>query len=144
MPVIVKRLVERAVEHGVEKLAEQPENLRNFIAELKLPKEIVQDVYGQIDDTKNGLYRVVAKEIRDVLEQTHVADEIVKALTKLSFEIKTEIRFVPNDAAPSRDGAKAGEEGEEGAREGEGSFVRPKVTSEVTMRERGREERPRR
>jgi hypothetical protein len=146
VPVIVKRLVERAVEHGVEKLAEQPENLRNFIADMKLPKEIVQDVYGQIDDTKNGLYRVVAKEIRDVLEQTHVADEIVRALTKLSFEIKTEIRFVPNDAAPPRDGsAKTGDEGDESAREGgDGSFVRPKVTSEVTMRERGREERTRR
>jgi len=143
VPLIFKRLVERAVEHGVEKLAEQPENLRNFIAEMKLPKEVIQDVYGQIDDTKNGLYRVVAKEIRDVLEQTHVADEIVRALTKLSFEIKTEIRFVPNDAAPARDGAKPGEEGEEGA-EGEGSLVRPKVTSEVTMRERGRDERTRR
>lgn len=140
--MIVKRLVERAVEHGVEKLAEQPENLRNFIADMKLPKEIVQDVYGQIDDTKNGLYRVVAKEIRDVLEQTHVADEIVKALTKLSFEIKTEIRFVPNDASASKDGR--GDEGEDGAREGDGAFVRPKVTSEVTMRERGSGERPRR
>ena len=56
----------------------------------------------QIDDTKNGLYRVVAKEIRDVLEQTQFADEITKVLTKLSFEIKTEIRFIPNDAATKR------------------------------------------
>lgn len=139
VPVIVKRLVERAVESGVEKLAEQPENLRNFISELKLPKEVLQDVYGQIDDTKNGLYRVVAKEIRDVLEQTHVADEIVRALTRLSFEIKTEIRFVPNDSAEKRDDGS-----EEGGREGEGSLVRPKVTSEVTMRERGRDDRTRR
>jgi hypothetical protein len=137
VPVIVKRLVERAVESGVEKLAEQPENLRNLIADLKLPKEVLQDVYGQIDDTKNGLYRVVAKEIRDVLEQTHIADEIVKVLTKLSFEIKTEIRFIPNDAAePRREG-----EGDEAA---PAAPVKPKVTSEVTMRDRGREERPRR
>ncbi len=138
LPELVKRLVERAVESGVEKLAEQPENLRNFIADLKLPKEVLQDVYGQIDDTKNGLYRVVAKEIRDVLEQTHVADEIVKVLTKLSFEIKTEIRFIPNDAAPRPDG-----EGEE-ATGAPAMPVKPKVTSEVTMRDRGREERPRR
>jgi hypothetical protein len=137
VPVIVKRLVERAVESGVEKLAEQPENLRNFIADLKLPKEVLQDVYGQIDDTKNGLYRVVAKEIRDVLEHTQVADEIVKVLTKLSFEIKTEIRFVPNDAA---DGARRDEEGDPGS----AVPVKPRVTSEVTMRDRGQAERPRR
>ena len=45
---------------------------------------------------------MVAKEIRDVLEQTKFADEITKVLTKLSFEIKTEIRFIPNDAASKR------------------------------------------
>ena len=139
VPVIVKRLVERAVESGVEKLAEQPENLRNFISDLKLPKEVISDVYGQIDDTKNGLYRVVAKEIRDVLEQTQIADEIVKVLTKLSFEIKTEIRFVPNDAAPSDPEGDAPGRG--------GSNVKPKVTSEVTMRDKSstdRDERARR
>jgi len=137
VPLIVKRLVERAVESGVEKLAEQPENLRNFIADLKLPKEVISDVYGQIDDTKNGLYRVVAKEIRDVLEQTQVADEVVKVLTKLSFEIRTEIRFVPNDSTePRRD--------EDGGDDPAVVPVKPKVTSEVTMRDRGRDERPRR
>ena len=40
----------------------------------------------------------VAKEIRDVLEHTQFADEMTKVLTKLSFEIKTEVRFVPNDS----------------------------------------------
>ncbi len=98
MPEILKRVVERAVESGASRLAEGPENLRNFVQEMKLPKEVLHYLYTQIDDTKNGLYRVVAKEIRDVLEQTQFADEITKVLTKLSFEIKTEIRFIPNDA----------------------------------------------
>ncbi|HTJ83834.1 MAG TPA: hypothetical protein VL400_19075 [Polyangiaceae bacterium] len=125
VPEIVKRVVERAVESGVEKLtelSERPETLRNFVGDLRLPKEVLGDVYAQIDDTKNGLYRVVAKEIRDVLEQTQIADEIVKVLTKLSFEIKTEIRFVPNDRA-----------------EGEGEGVapaKPKVTTEVSVKSR--------
>src|SRR3954471_20191822 len=99
IPDILKRAVERAVESGASRLAEGPENLRNFVQEMKLPKEVLHYLYQQIDDTKNGLYRVVAKEIRDVLEQTQFADEMTKVLTKLSFEIKTEIRFIPNDAA---------------------------------------------
>jgi hypothetical protein len=126
VPELVKRVVERAVESGVEKLTElteRPETLRNFVGELRLPKEVLGDVYAQIDDTKNGLYRVVAKEIRDVLQQTQIAEEIVKALTKLSFEIKTEIRFVPNPDA----------EGEAPAK--------PKVTTEVTVKDRGQETR---
>jgi hypothetical protein len=139
VPVIVKRLVERAVETGVEKLAESPENLRNFVNDLRLPKEVLGDLYGQIDDTKNGLYRVVAKEIRDVLEHTQFADEIAKVLTKLSFEIRTEIRFVPNEHAKEERERTEGEEPtEEKKPERSSVFPRPKVTSEVTMKDRTR------
>lgn len=141
VPEVVKRVIERAVESGVEKLTElteRPESLRNFVSDLRLPKEVLSDVYAQIDDTKNGLYRVVAKEIRDVLEHTAIAEEIAKVLTKLSFEIKTEIRFVPNDRAAEPvaddDDKKVGGKGEAGT--GSGGNVRPKVTSEVTIKDR--------
>lgn len=101
LPDIVKKVVER----GVEKLAESPDTLRHLVDELKLPKEIASYLFVQIDETKNGLYRAVAKEIRDFLEHTDLSDTVTKTLTKLSFEIKTEIRFIPNDAAaPSPDG----------------------------------------
>src|SRR6185437_218341 len=134
IPEILKRAVERAVETGASRLAEGPENLRNYLQDMKLPKEVLHYLYQQIDDTKNGLYRVVAKEIRDVLEQTQFADEITKVLTKLSFEIKTEIRFIPNDAA-----AKKSEAGE--ATEGSGKLPKPEVVSQVSVKERGKDAR---
>ena len=34
------------------------------------------------------------------MEHTNLADELAKMLTTLSFEIKTEVRFIPNDARP--------------------------------------------
>jgi hypothetical protein len=40
----------------------------------------------------------VAGEVRDFLEATDLASEIKAALTSLSFEIRTEVRFIPNDA----------------------------------------------
>jgi hypothetical protein len=134
IPEILKRVVERAVESGATRLAEGPENLRNFVQELRLPKEVIHYLYQQIDDTKNGLYRVVAKEIRDVLEQTQFADELTKVLTKLSFEIKTEIRFIPNDAASK----KAEGEGEPAAT---GKLPKPEVVSQVSVKERGKDAR---
>ena len=98
---LVERLlregVRKAVEKGVEQITETPDNVRQFVQDLKLPREVASVMYQQIDETKNGLYRAVAKEIRDFLEQTNVTEEFVKALTTLSFEIKTEIRFIPND-----------------------------------------------
>jgi len=113
---MLPELIKRVVEAGVGKLSEQPENLRHFVHELKVPKDVANYLFVQIDETKNGLYRVVAREIRDFLEHTNIADEVTKALTKLSFEIRTEIRFVPNDSA-------------------EGLFPKADVKSDVTMRE---------
>ncbi len=103
VPEVIKRVVERAVETGFEKLTEGPENLRNKVADLKLPKEAATYLYHHFDDTKKGVYRVVAKEIRDVLEHTNLSDEIADVLTKLQFEITTQIRFVPNTGAQEGD-----------------------------------------
>lgn len=134
IPELIKRVVERAVETGVEKLSEGPENLRQLVGEMKLPKEVLHYIYTQIDDTKGGLYRVVAKEIRDFLDRTQFADEITKALTKLSFEIKTEIRFVPNDAAQPRSKT----EGEDQKGEGQAPLPKPEVTTSVSLKDRGK------
>src|SRR5688572_18387977 len=64
IPDLVKRMVERAVESGVERLSEGPEGLKNLVGGGKIPKEVLHYLFSQIDDTKNGIYRVVAKEIR--------------------------------------------------------------------------------
>jgi hypothetical protein len=156
MPEILKRAVERAVESGASRLAEGPENLRNFVQEMKLPKEVLHYLYTQIDDTKNGLYRVVAKEIRDVLEQTQFADELTQVLTKLSFEIKTEIRFIPNDAGRDGGSRPAGKDGGSrppvkdgedevpdagGSGGGRTKLPKPEVTAQVSIKDRGKDAR---
>lgn len=91
-------MIKRILEAGYVKIAEGPENVREFVREMKLPKEALALILAQLDETKNGLYRVVAKEIRDFLQQTNLAEELTKVLTTVSFEVKTEVRFVPNDS----------------------------------------------
>ena len=96
---VLPELIKRIVDAGYDKLSEGPENVRNFVSEMKLPKEVLNLLLTHIDETKNGLYRVVAREIRDFLEHSSVSDEMARALTKLSLEIKTEVRFIPNEAS---------------------------------------------
>lgn len=119
LPEIIKRIVEA----GYEKITEGPENVREFVREMKLPKEVLALLLAQIDETKNGLYRVVAKEIRDFLEHTNFSEEMAKVLTMLSFEIKTEVRFIPND-------------------ERLGAPPKPEVRSKVRVKRDGRTEPP--
>jgi hypothetical protein len=129
----VKRAVERAVESGVSRLAEGPENIRHLVGDLKLPKEVLSYLYTQIDDTKTGLYRVVAKEIRDVLQHTELAEVLTKTLTKLSFEIRTEIRFVQNEAANKPAGEGAEDDGQATG------LPKPEVTAHVSVKDRAKE-----
>jgi len=119
---VIPELIKRAVELGVEKAAEAPDNLKEFVGGMKLPREAGHYIFSQIEETKNGLYRVVAKEIRDFLENTNLSTEMQKMLTTVQFEISTTVRFKPNEA------------------EG-GGLQKPEVTSEVRVK---REERPRR
>lgn len=102
---VIPDLLKRAVELGVEKATEAPESLKQRMSDLKLPKEAVNYILQQVDDTKNGMFRVFAKEVRDFLEHTNMAGEMQKLLTTVQFEINTTIRFSPND------GPREGEEG---------------------------------
>lgn len=99
---VLREVVRKVIEAGYERLSDGPESVRHLMSELKLPKETLGALFGTLDETKNGLYRVVAREVRDFLEHSSLAEDIVRGLTALSFEIKTEVRFIPNEARPNR------------------------------------------
>jgi hypothetical protein len=103
---VIPEIIKRAVELGVEKARESPENLKSFVGDMKVPKEIAHYIFAQIDETKNGLFRVVAKELRDFLEHTNFAGEMQKILTTVQFEVNTTIRFTPNDGRDKKKGKK--------------------------------------
>jgi len=107
---VIPEILKRAVEIGVEKARESPDNLKQFVHDMKLPKEIAHYLLVQIDETKNGLFRVVAKEIRDFLEHTNFSGELQKLLTTVQFEVNTTIRFTPNDGR-HRDDDDGGDDG---------------------------------
>jgi hypothetical protein len=143
---VIPDLIKKAVIGGVERGYESAESLRNFISEQKLPKEIVNALLAQMDETKNGLFRVVAKEIRNFLEAVDWQRELQKLLTTVSFEIKTEIRFIPNDAAPDKLGRPEVKAGMKVKRQGaageeEKKKRRRQKEDRETREERDREDR---
>lgn len=92
----IKRGVEKGIEAGLGTISKSQETLKN-ISDLGVPREVAGYVFSQIDETKNALVRVVGREVREFLEATDLSNEIRNALTSLSFQINTEIRFVPNE-----------------------------------------------
>jgi hypothetical protein len=104
---LLPELVKKVLEAGMSRSEDAIRGLGGMVSDMKLPKEIAGYIFEQIDETKNGALRIVAKEFRDFLEHTELADELRKALTSLSFEVKTEIRFIPNDSAVVRPDVKS-------------------------------------
>jgi hypothetical protein len=160
---VIPEILKRAVEIGVEKARESPGDVKQFIHDLKVPKEVAHYLLQQIDDTKNGLFRVVAKEIRDFLEHTNFSGEVQKLLTTVQFEVNTTIRFTPNDGrepkknneggdpegGPNADAkdAKDGKDPKDGAESDDDErtppsrrpLPRPEVKTSVSVRRDGRD-----
>jgi hypothetical protein len=93
---LVPDLLRRTVMAGMGALFSSEEGIRRMAAEFSLPKDVANYLIGQAQGGKEELMRVVAKELRSFLENLNLNDELVRLLTSISFEIRTEIRFVPN------------------------------------------------
>jgi hypothetical protein len=71
------------------------EGIRKLAREVSLP-DVVGYVASSADGAKDKVFEVIARETREFLSNLNLTEEIAKLLTTLSFEIKTEIRFIPN------------------------------------------------
>lgn len=112
---IIRKAVEKGVDAGVGAIEQSVDviersmevgrgrvkSVREVIEEVKLPKDLPKDLasalFSQIEEGKNVLVGAIASEVRGFLEETDIAYELQRVLTSLSFEISTEIRFVPNE-----------------------------------------------
>jgi hypothetical protein len=91
---LVPELVKKTFAAGMGAVFSTEEGIR------KLARENIPEVAGYIassaDGAKDKVFEVIARETREFLSNLNLTDEIAKILTTLSFEIKTEIRFIPN------------------------------------------------
>lgn len=93
----VPELVKRAVAAGVGAVFTTEEGIRRLTKDMPLPKDVAGYLVSTASTTKDELLRIVAREMREFLQTVNISEEIAKMLTTLSFEVKTEIRFIPND-----------------------------------------------
>lgn len=91
---LVPELVKKTFAAGMGAVFSTEEGIR------KLAKESLPDMAGYLaekgDGAKDRVFEIIARETREFLGNLNLTDEIAKILTTLSFEIKTEIRFIPN------------------------------------------------
>lgn len=89
-------ILRRAIRSGVRTVREGEEKIRD-IATAIATNEKVEAVTTTISQVREDLVGVAGRELRRYLDRLNLTDEIVKVLTAISLEVKTEIRFIPND-----------------------------------------------
>lgn len=111
-------VIKRTFSAGLSAMFASEEGLRKLAKEMN-----IADIPGMIstttNTTKDKVMEIVAREVRDALTSMNLAEEIAHILTTLSLEVRTEIRFIPNDSRAAR--------------------VEPEVKSSVRVRPSARE-----
>ena len=92
---LVPELVKKTFSAGMGAVFSTEEGIRKIAREVSLP-DVVGYAASTADSAKDKVFEIVARETREFLSNLNLTDEIAKILTTLSFEIKTEIRFIPN------------------------------------------------
>jgi hypothetical protein len=92
---LVPELVRKTFTAGLGAVYSTEEGIRKIAKDINLP-DVAGYLASSADATKDRVLEVVARETREFLEHINLGEEIAKLLTTLSFEIKTEIRFIPN------------------------------------------------
>jgi hypothetical protein len=91
---LVPELVKKTFAAGMGAVFSTEEGIR------KLARENLPDVVGYVasstNDAKDRVWEIIALQTREFLSNLNLTEEIAKLLTTLSFEIKTEVRFIPN------------------------------------------------
>ena len=92
----VPDLVRKAFAAGMGAVLGTEEGIRKLTKEMPMPKDVAGYLVNTASSTKDDLLRIVAREVREFLQTMNFGEELAKLLTTLSFEVKTEIRFIPN------------------------------------------------
>lgn len=97
LEALIPEMVKKTFAAGLGAVFTTEEGIRRLTRDLSLPKEMAGYLASTAGSTKDEIIRIIAREVRDFLHTVNLSEEVAKLLTTLSFEIKTEIRFIPND-----------------------------------------------
>jgi hypothetical protein len=92
-----RTLFSRLIDSGLDLLIHTSEDGgKTTIKPFALPKEVISYLFGQIDRTKSDIVSLFGREFKRFLEATDLSEEVVKAMSQMSVEVKAQISFKRN------------------------------------------------
>jgi len=98
LEALVPDVLRRTLYAGLGAIFTSEDSIRRLAQDFSLPKDVAGYLVGQAQTTKSELVRLVAAEVRRVLEGMRLNEELQRLLASMTIELRTEVRFVPNEA----------------------------------------------
>lgn len=92
---LVPELIKKTFAAGLGAVSSTEEGIRKIARDVSLP-DVAGYIASSADGARGKVWEVIARETREFLSNLNLTEEVAKVLTTLSFEIKTEVRFIPN------------------------------------------------
>ena len=105
--------VKRALLTGVGALFMTEEGIRNFVGEVKLPKDAVNFLLSQAEKTRGEVTRVITQEVRRFLESETLRRELLKIMSSMTLEVKASIKLKPSGEPEVTGKVRVRKDGEE-------------------------------
>ena len=86
----------KAIASRVQRVLSSEEGVKAVVNAV-VPRELIASTLEQVDGARNEAVAIVGREMRNFLEHLDVGEEIAKILTSVSFEVRLEVRFIPNE-----------------------------------------------
>jgi hypothetical protein len=96
---LVPDLIRKTFYAGLGAVFTTEEGVRKLVNDFSLPKDVAGYLVNSTQGAKDEVMRILGREMHEFFDRLNLSQELAKLLTQLSFEIKTEIRFIPNDQA---------------------------------------------
>ena len=93
---LLGELVKKAVSTGINTMLSTEEGVR-AVVDAVAQKDIIGSAVNGVDATRKEAMSLVGREVGSFLDNLNLSEEIAKILTSVSFEIRTEVRFIPNE-----------------------------------------------
>ncbi|MFP4474629.1 MAG: hypothetical protein ACLFOY_03660 [Desulfatibacillaceae bacterium] len=98
----VPESMRKAMLFGIGSTVLTEQAIRKYLSELRMPSEVIQSVVQHSQQSRNDLIRFVSDEMRNVMRQAEIANELRRFLGSITINISMEIDFNPKYGDESR------------------------------------------
>jgi len=95
--MLIPDVLKKALVLGVSGEFFSEETIRKMLSDIQMPSDLVQYIIQQTSKSKNELIRIIAEEIRNVIVQAQIGEQIKKFIKGFKINIKLEVSFDPRE-----------------------------------------------